>query len=268
MSGTFIAIYGINNIGKSTQTNILVQRLIRAGVRVEYVKYPIYDLDPTGKMLNEILRGKKKSSVQQMIDFFPGTKVKKPTTRRSAHDAASTIFRLKPIDAGSVVKQKVTEEELQMWYSLNRYQYDPTLRRKLDEGLTVVAEDYTGTGLAWGSAKHADLGWLESVNKYLATPDLEILMDGERFLAGKEASHIHESNDRLITKARKEFQTLAKKYGWRVVNANQPIQAVADEIWAAVEPFIAKRRDERRSEFIVTPPHLEGGSNQLGLLSM
>ena len=236
MPGTFIAIYGINNIGKSTQTSLLVQKLVSAGVPVEYVKYPIYDLDPTGKMLNEILRGKQKKSVQSIIDFFEGTKVRRPNAKRKP----AIAFRRQPIVSKKEIRQHVTEEELQMWYSLNRYQFDPQIKKKLAAGITIVAEDYTGTGLAWGDAKGADLDWLKSVNTFLQKPDLEILIDGERFLAGKEKVHLHESSDRLISKARKSFLKLAKKNDWRIVNANREIAEISAEVWEIVEPLFKK----------------------------
>ena len=240
MTGKFIAVYGINNIGKSTQTSLLVQKLVRAGIPVEYVKYPIYNLDPTGKMLNEILRGKEKHSVQSIIEFFEGTKVRRPNSKRKP----AIAFRRQPIASKKEIRQHVTEEELQMWYSLNRYQFDPQIRKKLAGGTTIVAEDYTGTGLAWGAAKGADTDWLVSVNKFLQKPDLEILIDGERFLAGKEKVHLHESSDRLIAKARTSFLKLAKKNSWKIVNANREIDTVAEEIWKVVEPFLAKDEKE------------------------
>lgn len=252
MAGKLIALYGINNIGKSTQTNLLVQHLLSSGRRVEYVKYPIYDLDPTGKMLNEILRGKQKTPVQAMMDFFPGTKVRRQpiTTRRAA---TNNVFSLKQIKGSDEVRQRVTEEELQMWYSLNRYQYDPILKKKLASGLTVVAEDYTGTGLAWGSAKGADIDWLDSVNKYLTRPDLEILMDGERFATGREARHIHESSDRLIHKARAQFQKLAKKYDWKVVNANRSVREVSTDIWKLVDDLFPAEEKHGATTWLPAP---------------
>lgn len=253
MRGKFIAIYGINNIGKSTQTSLLVQKMISRNIRVDYIKYPIYDLDPTGKMLNEILRGKKeKTSVQSVINFFPGTKVRRPGIRRNAN----SIFRYTNI-APKEIRQKVTEEELQMWYSLNRYQYDPSIQKKLNSGASVVAEDYTGTGLSWGWAKGANLDWLENVNKYLQEPDLQILMDGERFIKGKEKVHLHESSDRLIKKARQKFQELAKKYNWKVVDANQSIDKVADDIWNFVKPLFKKAEGgEPIASWNMGPPKL------------
>ncbi len=54
--GKFIIFYGINNLGKSTQAKLLVERLNRDGQAAEYIKYPIYDLEPSGPMLNNYLR--------------------------------------------------------------------------------------------------------------------------------------------------------------------------------------------------------------------
>lgn len=238
MRGAFIALYGINNIGKSTQTKLLLQRLLAAGVRVEYIKFPIYSLDPTGTKLNEILRGKKENrGIQSMIEFFPGTTVRKPGVKPK-----NTLFTYKSI-APKKNRQTISEHELQMWYSLNRYQYDSTLRAKLDAGISILAEDYIGTGLAWGAAKGGDAAWLAEVNKYLTQPDIEILMDGERFATGREANHLHESSDRLIEKARAEFKKYGKKYGWQIVPANRAVEEVAGDIWGLVEPLIRRKRE-------------------------
>lgn len=52
----FIVLYGINNLGKSTQAKLLVERMNGAGYKTEYLKYPIYDLEPSGPMINDYLR--------------------------------------------------------------------------------------------------------------------------------------------------------------------------------------------------------------------
>jgi thymidylate kinase/dUTPase len=54
--GKFIVLYGMNNLGKSTQASLLVDNLNKNGYRAEHVKYPIYDLLPTGQIINEYLR--------------------------------------------------------------------------------------------------------------------------------------------------------------------------------------------------------------------
>jgi dTMP kinase len=54
--GKLIAIYGINNIGKTTQVKLLKEKLEELGNKVVTVKYPIYDLAPTGPQINAYLR--------------------------------------------------------------------------------------------------------------------------------------------------------------------------------------------------------------------
>jgi len=52
----FIVLYGVNNIGKTTQAELLSKKLSGDGIKNEYIKYPIYDLGPSGKILNNYLR--------------------------------------------------------------------------------------------------------------------------------------------------------------------------------------------------------------------
>jgi dTMP kinase len=54
--GKFIVLYGINNLGKTTQAKLLVKNLKKNGHKTEYLKYPVYDLEPAGKLINEYLR--------------------------------------------------------------------------------------------------------------------------------------------------------------------------------------------------------------------
>ena len=56
MKGKFIVFYGINNLGKTTQIELLIQKLKEHGIIAEYLKYGVYDLEPSGVMLNEYLR--------------------------------------------------------------------------------------------------------------------------------------------------------------------------------------------------------------------
>jgi thymidylate kinase len=54
--GLFIVIYGANNLGKSEQSRRLSSKLIHEGNQVFVIKYPIYQLEPTGPIINSILR--------------------------------------------------------------------------------------------------------------------------------------------------------------------------------------------------------------------
>lgn len=186
----FITIYGINNIGKSTQAKRIVEKLRDCGKQAIFIKYPAYEVEPTGGLINRVLR--------------------------------------------SGGKQKMSEEELQMWFTLNRYQFEPKLKKMLSSGKIVVAEDYIGTALAWGLVKGADLKWLIEINKYLRREDLAILLDGSRKMSAKERKHLHEKDDKLVDKCRSVYLNLAKKFGWKVVKVSDVWDVTTARIWEVI----------------------------------
>jgi len=194
MKGKFITLYGINNIGKSTQAQVLTERLINAGYDAEFLKYPNYSIEPSGVFLDHILR---KSN-----------------------------------------EQDISEEELQLWFVLNRFQFQPEIKKKISEGKILIVEDYTGTGIAWGMAKGLERKWLEAVNKDLLKEDLAIYLTGERRISAKEPQHIHEQNDELIAKCFKIHEKLAKKYKWKKIKIEGEIHQTADVIFDVVTKFL------------------------------
>jgi dTMP kinase len=184
-----ITLYGINNIGKTTQAKRLVDRLKSEGHDAVYVKYPVYDIEPTGPYLNTFLR---------------------------SGDA-----------------QNVSEEELQTWFALNRYQFEPKLKAWLEEGKIVVAEDYIGTGIAWGTVKGASTEWLESLNQHLVKEDFSILLDGERFKQATEDGHLHETNDAFMKRSRQIHLELGERYDWTKVPVTSE-EETGELIWKLV----------------------------------
>lgn len=184
--GRLIVLYGINNIGKTTQAKLLVQYLQKCGIPAEYLKYPIYHMSPTGPEINALLRGGKKFHI--------------------------------------------TEEAFQALYAKNRRDYQPHLIEKLKKGIFIVAEDYIGTGIAWGITKGVDRKILEKQNRQLISEDIAILLDGEQFSSGREPKHLHESDSKLIQTCREIHRQLAKRYHWSLVNANQSIHQVHRDI--------------------------------------
>lgn len=184
MKGKFIVIYGANNLGKTKQAKLLVEELKKKGEKVRMIKYPIYDLEPTGPLINDVLR--------------------------------------KGLE--------MSENRLQKLYAQNRRDYEEELISLLDMGYTVVAEDYTGTGIAWGMVRGLSLGDLERMNGDLLKEDLSILLDGERFKKGVEKTHRNEVDEKLWQQSRKIHQQLAKRYNWVRINANRAPLVVHREI--------------------------------------
>lgn len=134
--------------------------------------------------------------------------------------------------------QNISEEELQMWFTLNRYQFQPKLENFLSQGKIVIAEDYIGTGIAWGTTKGASEEWLTSLNQHLLKENLSILLKGKRFLKSKEFHHLHESDDPLVEKTGEILERLAKKNGWHTVDVCGSKEETAEKIYKLVRNFL------------------------------
>ena len=130
--------------------------------------------------------------------------------------------------------QMLSEEELQLWFVLNRTQFQPILKGWLDAGKIVVAEDYTGTGIAWGTTKGLETAWLESLNKHLIKEDVAILLDGERTTQAIEKDHLHEEDHNLMERCRRVHLKLGKKYGWKRVEVQPKKSDTFDLIWEPI----------------------------------
>lgn len=191
MKGKFIVLYGINNLGKTTQAKLLVERFQKAGKTAEYLKYPIYSLEPSGTILNEYLR------------------MDNP--------------------------QNLSPREAQIIYALNRTQFEPSLKEKLNNGINIVSEDYTGTGIAWGAGAGVDEKFLKKINEHLLKEDIAFLFDGERFKEATEPKHKHETNDTLLNDVRNTHIKLMEHFGWHKINANLSIEKIHEQIWNTLQ---------------------------------
>lgn len=191
--GKFIVVYGANNLGKSTQIDLLAEELREEGKEVELLKYPIYELEPTGPIINAAIRE----------------------------------------------GLEITEIELQRVFAQNRQDFEPFLMKEiLEKGKWVIAEDYKGTGIAWGMARNIPVEVMEEMNSGLLEEDLAILLDGEQFVSGIERGHRNEPSSEWRW-ARQVHKELAERYGWQVVEASRSRETVADEIWKiVVEKFL------------------------------
>jgi thymidylate kinase len=195
--GKFIAIYGINGIGKTTQVELLVESLKKQGKNVSRLKYPAYDLEPEGPFIYKYLRDPKFRKENEL----------------STHD-------------------------LQKKYAENRLRYEAELKNRLQEGEWIIAEDYTGTGIAWGLTWGGNLEFLEDINKELLRPDLEILMHGDRFTTAIEKDHRNEMESERIIICKNFHLLLADRYKWEKVNAVGKIEEVQEELMKKIKRII------------------------------
>lgn len=135
-------------------------------------------------------------------------------------------------------QNELTTDELQTKYVENRKRYEPELKKRLESGEWIVAEDYLGTGIAWGLTWGGDLEYLEEINKDLLKPDLSILMHGHRFETALEKDHRNEMESEKIKICKNFHMLLACRYSWETVNANQSIEEVKAEIVSKISKLL------------------------------
>ena len=137
------------------------------------------------------------------------------------------------------VSKEYSEFEAQKVFAQNRLEFQPTVESILKSGINVLSEDYVGTGISWGLTRDVSLEDLEEINSGLLNPDLALLLDGDRFLDKIEKNHRNEDAQAgEWEKSRKAHLMLAKRYGWKSVNANQSIEKVHSDIWELVSDFL------------------------------
>jgi thymidylate kinase len=192
--GKFIVLYGINNLGKTTQAELIVKKLNSQDIKAEYFKYPIYEIEPSGQLINNYLRGGNRYGLNA--------------------------------------------REIQIIYCLNKTQFEKTLEEKLAAGINIIAEDYVGTGLAWGIGTGVDESFLKELNSHLLKEDLAFLFDGERFIASRESNHKFETNDELILKVKKIHSELGEKFGWIKINANLSIEEINNKLFQEITKIL------------------------------
>jgi dTMP kinase len=188
--GILVTIMGITNMGKTTQADMLRNRLSHEGLSFQSLKYPLYNLEPTGLRISDFLR------------------------------------------KGN--PENLTPKDFQYLCAQNRKDFDIEIRKILSEHKVVIAEMYTGTGIAYGMGDGLDKNYLIEINKGILEPDVSILLDGERFLESEEQSHVYENDHDKTERIRKIHLDLAKEFNWIIINANLPREEIHEQIFQII----------------------------------
>ena len=222
--GLLLVFEGIDGSGKGTQAARLAETASAQGFRVASFSFPLYDDNPFSRAIGAYLNGE-----------YGGLD--------EVHPALSALL-----------------------YACDRFHARPRLVAALAECDLVVCDRYVASNLAHqgsqleGGARERLLEWLADVEYGefdLPRPGLVVLLDapvalarelvarkGARSYTALEAD-ILESDAAHGDASREIYLELARRESWHVVaaagedGAVRSVEAIADEIWAAVEPLLA-----------------------------
>ncbi len=116
----------------------------------------------------------------------------------------------------------------------------------LAQGKVVVCDRYMFSTLAYGFASGVDTHWLYNVNREFRMPDLTVFIDISPDVSitriekkGKQRE-LFEKRETL-SKVRKAYLNLAKRFRFRIVSGEQAKQDASKEMQETVDRFLERR---------------------------
>ncbi len=103
----------------------------------------------------------------------------------------------------------------------------------LKSGIWVISDRYIYSSLAYQTVRGADIGWVETVNRYAVKPDLAILLDLDPVEAYKRTGDErlkHLEDLELMHRIRNAYLELAEKYGMIIIDASRPPRDVLRDV--------------------------------------
>src|SRR2546425_9440445 len=130
---------------------------------------------------------------------------------------------------------------MQLLYVANRYERKADLQRWLDGGLILVCDRYTASSIAYGEAQGLEPGWLADMQRFLPPASLTILLDiaPETALQRKAVDRDRYERDLAMqARVRDSYRRQANENGWIVIEAEQPKDVIAEDVFGAVAPHL------------------------------
>jgi len=125
----------------------------------------------------------------------------------------------------------------------NRWEKSSEIKKTLSENYIVIMNRYYQSNLVYGTVNGLHMTWLKNLDKGIPKEDLVILLDvhpTDSFLRKKQSRDKFEKNKVFAKKITQTYRKLAKKFGWRVVNASRDKQEIHNDIKKIIIKYIEK----------------------------
>ncbi|XP_040039874.1 thymidylate kinase [Gasterosteus aculeatus] len=148
-------------------------------------------------------------------------------------DRSTTIGQL--ISAYLEKKSDLEDHTVHLLFSANRWERVPLMKKKLEEGITLVVDRYAFSGAAFTSAKPGfSLDWCMKPDVGLPKPDLVMFLQlspAEAALRGQFGEERYETSA-FQRAVQQQFEELRKDstVNWQVIDASQSVDDVHKSI--------------------------------------
>ena len=130
-------------------------------------------------------------------------------------------------------KRKFPHQVIHCLLAANRWEKLKAIRESLSKNYILIMNRYYQSNLVYGKANGLDLKWLLNLDAGLPKENLVILLDvkpKDSFIRKKTRRDKFEKNKEFAQKIIHTYRTLAKKFGWKIVNASQTQEQVHNSV--------------------------------------
>lgn len=136
-------------------------------------------------------------------------------------------------------KVHLDPEVAHLMFSANRWECQPKIQTLLNNGVHVIADRYSDSGIAYSMATGCERSWCEGTETLLIKPYMTIILDVDPAVASSRGGYgdeIYENTD-FQTKVWNNLKSLHKPE-WIVVDGARDMDTVADDIYQHVSSIV------------------------------
>ncbi|MEM3064892.1 MAG: dTMP kinase [Candidatus Nitrosotenuis sp.] len=140
-------------------------------------------------------------------------------------------------------KRKFPPQVIHCLLAANRWEKLAEIQKAHQKNSVIIMNRYYQSNLVYGVANGLNLGWLQGLDEGLPKADLVIVLDVPQkvsFLRKKTKRDRFEKNTEFLKKISKTYRILAKKFGWKVIDASQTKDRVHQEIMKTLSSKLAR----------------------------
>ena len=134
-------------------------------------------------------------------------------------------------------KRKYPAQVVHCLLAANRWERANDVIAAHEKNSVVIMNRYRESNLLYGLTNGLKLDWLEKLDEGLPKSDLVIVLDvpqKESFARQKQTRDKFEKNKEFSNKISQGYRKLAKKKGWKIINASQSKNDVHSDVMKVV----------------------------------
>lgn len=142
----------------------------------------------------------------------------------------------KEIETFLLGKRNYTPRVRHILFAANRWEKYDQIAGLLSSNDVLIVDRYSESNFAYGVANGLPLQWLINLEEGLPKTDAVFVLDAPlaSLFERRKGRDRYESDVLLQRRARESYLSLAKQFGWKVINASQSIRKTNELLFEAV----------------------------------